>query len=816
MKIVELSGEWSITLDSTGKKACAKVPVTDFGALLAGGVIPDPFYGTNESEVQFVGEDGKSFETQFELPADMLEHKNVLLSFDMLDTLADVYLNSHFLGRSENCFVRFEKDAKELLLPGKNTVRVHFDSPVEYITRRQKQKPLPKNNNGTNGAPYIRKPACHFGWDWGINLPVSGILGKVKVLAFDDEVRDFTVFQRHEKGVVTLDIETDIKADVQGAVLCPDGRELSFAVKDGAASVVIESPQLWWTRDISGSDKQPLYTVSIGSVKKRIGLRTIKLDRGADKYGNNFRFILNGVPVFAKGANLIPPDAMAERIDEAAERRMMDDCLAANFNMVRIWGGGYYGSDYFYDLCDENGVLVWQDFMFACLMYPFCEKDFLDNVLTEVRFNVRRIMHHASLALWCGNNEIETMFSYIPETTEIVKWYRKFFYDILPTELRRYDRKTPYIETSPIGDGFRKNITADKCGDTHMWHVWHGSKNLKYYTKRFTRFMSEYGMESLPSEDCIAQFAPENEKHLFSKTMLSHQKCPSGNAKMKYYLLERYNEPDSFSDLIYLTGLIQSQCVGNAAEHFRRQKGRCNGSLWWQLNDCWGCPSWSSVDYFGKWKPLMYDARRFFSPIGLSIKEDGKKAQVWLLNDTLNSADYTVEARIMDFSGKVLRETAQNVHSPAGEPVPAALLAVSGLDTASCFMLARLIKDGECLFETTCVFRPERKLALSRAKLRVYVSGNKLTLESDTYARSVFVDIKGSNTPLSDNCFDLIPGIKKQITLPGADRIDPKSITVKCVNNVKSSHTAKERLLYRANFAIQPENIANMFYYTFS
>lgn len=816
MKRISLDGIWKITLDSTGESVEAKTPVTDFNAFFKSGKMEDPFYGTNENKVQFLGETGKSFERIFTVDSDLLKSKNVILSCDMLDTLAKIYINSKLIGKSENAYVRFEKDIKSVLKEGENEIKIHFDSPVEYIIKRQKEKPLPKNNNGTDGAPYIRKPACHFGWDWGINLPVSGILGKTQILAYDDEARDFTVFQKHENGAVTLEIETDIKTDKTGVFTAPCGEKTIFEIKNGKAEITVKHPQLWWTKELSGKDKQPLYTIKIDNTEKRIGLRTLKLDRGADKYGHNFRFILNGVPIFAKGANVIPPDAMADRIDERAERKMIDDCVAANFNMIRIWGGGYYGSDHLYDLCDENGILVWQDFMFACLMYPFYEEEYLNNVLNEIKYNVKRVMHHASLALWCGNNEIEFMFTYLPEQSEIVKWYRKFFYDILPSEIRKYDRKTPYIETSPIGDGFRKNITADKCGDTHMWHVWHGGKNLKYYTKRYTRFMSEYGMESLPSIDCIAQFADRSEMNLFSKTMLHHQKCLSGNAKMKYYLLERYNEPDRFDDLIYLTGLIQSQCVGNAAQHFRRNKGRCNGSLWWQLNDCWGAPSWSSVDYFGKWKPLMYDAKRFFSPVALSVNERHKKVEIHLLNDTLESGNYTVKARIMDFDGKTLSETVENVYSKAGEPKKAAVIATDGFDKRKCFLKAELYKDGVNIFDTTCVFAPERTLDLKRAKIKMYVTGNKMTLESNTYARSVFIDIRGESAPLSDNSFDLIPGEQRVIRLEKDCRIDPQSISVKCVNNVKSSHTDRERIAYRIKFAAQPENIANMFYYTFS
>lgn len=816
MKTISLNGNWQMTMPG-GKTYGAEVPVSDYNVLLKNGVIDDPFYGTNENDSLYIGETDKSFSRKFSLEKDFLENENIMLQCDCLDTLAEIYINGSLAGKSKNAYIGFEKDIKKFVNVGENSIEIRFSSPVEYVKRRQKEKALPRNANGINGVPYIRKPACHFGWDWGINMPLSGILGNIRLIAFHDEIRDFSLNQIHKDGVVTLKIHTDIKKDSSGELTAPNGEKRTFKIEDGYAQITIETPELWWTRELSGRDKQPLYTVKIENTAKRIGLRTIELDRSKDKYGSNFRFILNGVPIFAKGANLIPPDAMADRINKASFEKITNDAILANFNMLRVWGGGYYGSDEFYDLCDEKGILVWQDFMFACLMYPFYEEDFLANVLNEVKYNVSRISHHASLALWCGNNEIEFMFTYLPENSEIVKWYRKFFYDILPGELRKYDKKTPYIETSPIGDGFRKNITADKCGDTHMWHVWHGCKDLKYYTKRYTRFMSEYGMESLPSKDCIEQFAEKEEMNLFSETMLSHQKCLSGNAKMRYYLLERYNEPDRFDDLIYLTGLIQSQCVGNAAEHFRRCKGRCNGALWWQLNDCWGCPSWSSVDYSGKWKPLMYEGKRFFSPVALSVKEKGSNAEIYLLNDTLESAEYTVTAKIRDFQGRIFAEESEKVFSAAGNPLKAITVSLKGTDKIRNVLQAELYNaEGKKIFEKTTVFAPERKLDLKRAKIRVLVDGNQLTLESNTYARSVFVDIKGESTPLSDNSFDLIPGEPKTIRLEKECRIKPESISVKCVNNVRSSSTETERTAYRVGFSLKPENIANMFYYTFS
>lgn len=473
----------------------------NYTQLLAAGAIPDPYYGTNEKDVQWVAMESWAYERTFSLTADDLKVSKILLSCDALDTLCEVFINGKSAGRGENAFVRYEFPVKELLNEGENTVKIVFEPPVEYITRLQKEKPLPHNNNGTDGAAYIRKPACHFGWDWGPSITLSGITDNISLLCFDERLEDIDIRQKHENGRVALFIKpvVDGGTAAKGKVVCPDGTEIAF---EGESEILIENPELWWTRELSGKDKQPLYTVtaSVGDseITKKIGLRTIRLDRSEDQYGGNFCFYLNEKPVFAKGANWILPDSLMGRCTTDVIDYYLDSAVKANFNMIRIWGGAYYASDYFYEQCDELGLLLWQDFCFACLMYPFYEDDFRENVMKEVEYNVKRIKSHPSLALWGGNNEIETMFSYMPASLKIVQWYKTFFYEILKKRVNELDGDTPYIETSPIGKAFRKGVTGDEYGDTHMWAVWHGQKPLNYYRKRPTRFCSEFGLESLP------------------------------------------------------------------------------------------------------------------------------------------------------------------------------------------------------------------------------------------------------------------------------------------------------------------------------
>ena len=371
MKKISLNGKWNILLKSANRNYEADVPCSDYSAMLNCGAIPDPFYATNEKDCLFISESDKTFEKNFVLENEDLDNEKIILSCKMLDTLCNVFVNDISVGKGENAYIGYGFDIKKAVKIGENNIRIEFYSPVHYVVERQKENPLPRNANGINGVPYIRKPACHFGWDWGINLPFSGIIGNIEILIGKSGIKDFDVKQIHKNGTVRLDITVIGEGSTEGEIITPKGETIKLEFIGSKATVLIENPELWWIYELSNAEKQPLYTVKVNSLTKKIGLRTITLNREADEYGNNFQFVLNGVPVFAKGANLIPPNAMADRIKTSDTEKLIYDARLANMNMIRVWGGGYYGSDEFYDMCDEMGILVWQDFMFACLMYPF-------------------------------------------------------------------------------------------------------------------------------------------------------------------------------------------------------------------------------------------------------------------------------------------------------------------------------------------------------------------------------------------------------------------------------------------------------------
>ena len=816
MKKYNLNGKWNMTRVATGEIYEVSVPSDNYTQLLELGVIPDPYYKDNEKLVEWIGREDWSYERIFNLTENDLNNRKILLICKALDTLCDVYVNNVLVGRGENAHLRYEFDIKNAARTGENTLKIMFFSPTTYAEKKQSEKPIPKNCNGTDGAAYIRKPHCHFGWDWGPHIPLSGITDNISVICFDNRLEDIEIRQIHENGKVTVKInpKVDGEGEVTAKITCPDGTEMLIENNE----ILIEDPELWWTKELSGKEKQPLYTVvaTLGDTEiiKKIGLRTIRLDRSTDIFGSNFCFYLNDIPIFAKGANWIIADSLMGRTTNSTYDYYINSAFEANFNMLRIWGGAYYAPDYFYEQCDEKGLLLWQDFMFACLMYPFYEDDFRENVLTEIKYQVNRIKTHPCLCLWGGNNEIETMFSYMPENMKIVQWYKKFFYEILKDLVTELDPDTPYIETSPIGESFRKGVTGDDHGDTHMWTVWHGQKPLNYYRTRPTRFCSEFGLESLPSMDAVRQFAEESDYHITSEIFNSHQKCRNGNRKMLYYLLEKYYEPQKFEDLIYMTNLIQKECIQDATEHWRRNRGRCNGSLFWQYNDCWQAPSWSSVDFTGKWKALQYASRHFFEPVCVSVEETNKDYKIYAINDLREEKNVKISITLSTVDGKNLssNELTKTLTPLSSECVFGA--DIKG-NKKEIFLSVKMYENDKLISERTKIFVPDRDMKLKANTITKSVSyeNGEITVElvSPVFCRSVMVDIEDFRAPFSDNYFDLLPNEEKIIKVKADKEYE---VTVKSLADVPVKDSKFKTFAYRAKFFVEPENLANWFWYS--
>lgn len=832
-----LNGTWLFKQTDKSEWQNASVPGCNFLDLMENGNIADPFIGLNEADVKWVGEKDWEYKRNFQIAKEDLNYHDILLNCKMLDTICDVLINGKLLFKGCNCFTAYSCSVKEFVIPGENEIRIVFYSPVQYVSDKYKESPTPMNSNGQNGIVHIRKPQCHFGWDWGPVLPCSGITKDIELEFVESGRIDYLdVSQKHVDNCVTISADAQLTCydDVNCTitVTCPDGSVLSS--NESHAEFLIENPELWWTKELSGKDRQPLYTVkaelekdgrTIDETVKKIGLRTIELNREKDQWGRNFQFRLNGVPLFIKGANYIPPDSFITRFDDEKLNYFLDAFQFSNMNMVRIWGGGYYESDEFFNACDERGILVWQDFQFACQAYPFFDEQFLSNVKHEVEYNVKRLCHHPSLAVWNGNNEIEDMHMSWVHMTKYVEWTETFFYNILETEIRKYDTHTPYTQGSPIGISHNKGVSADNVGDTHLWGVWHGLKPMTYYRKRMTRFCSEFGFESLPDIKAIEQYAKPEDYALNSPVFKAHQKCDSGNDKMVYYIASRFDLPKNFKDYVYLSQVTQNECIADATEHWRRNKGRCNGSMYWQFNDCWGVCSWASIDYYGNYKALQYGARHFNAPLSVSIEDTKDDIKIFVLNDLNTNQTVEAEYQIFDFeTGAVEKhKTAVDIHALENRVVFE--LDVQEIKriyncrrTGVC---TRLYQDGRIINQKVLLLDKEKNLDLPKAKLKTKIAIEKdqlrLTIKTDNFARLVKAESSKSVLPFSDNFFDILPNEEKEITIAKDKAMSLKelaqSINVYSLCNIKSDKNILKSTWSRVKVYLSPTNIGNAVYH---
>ena len=812
MKTLSLSGSgWSFAI--RGKTALrgekpmpAVVPGCNYHDLLRLGKIDDPFYGENERKCAWVGEADFDYTRSFTLAPEELEADRVALFCEMLDTLCRVYVNDILVGEGRNTHIGYEFDVTQAVRAGENTLRVEFDSPVRYAKAMAKQFTTATDIN-FRGRTHIRKAQCHFGWDFEPHIPISGITGEI-ALRFYRTARllPMEITQRHAGGKVTVRARAQAEELQPGTrlrvtLLSPEGEPLAQAEGD-TLEAVVETPQLWWTHDLG---EQPLYTVRaeavfedeiVDAMERRIGLRTMELNREADAYGRNFQFVLNGVPIFAKGSNWVPPDVFPERATTAVKRGQLEQCVRANMNMLRVWGGAYYETDEFYDLCDRMGLLVWQDLAFACAPYPFDRPDFLQNVKEEIAYNVTRLRHHASLALWSGNNELEAMAVMWLPYRRLHRGTEKFFWGVLPGWMKNLDGQTPFTSTSPTGGAFMKGVESDREGDTHLWHVWHGMQPISYYRGRMTRFCSEFGMEALPSMEMVRAYAPPQEQYINSPSLRAHQKCMKGHDKILYYLMANYRLPEGFADTVYLSQLTQAECVRYATEHWRRNRGRCNGSLFWQLNDSWPASDWSSIDYLGRAKALQFHARHFNAPVAASIDDTRDETAIFVLNDTTQARSLTLVEQHVDFDGKVFFSNESSVEVP---PLSAELASITakGKRGSRDYVLRVKLKDGDTvLSQRTHLYGKEKDLDLPRcaftSQVEVKDGTAYVTVQSDKFARHVLVESELTSGDFSDNFVDMFPGEPVTLTADakvadaGAIQASLRFTTVGNIENVYS------------------------------
>ncbi|MGO9777999.1 MAG: beta-mannosidase [Terracidiphilus sp.] len=828
--VVVLDHGWNfrqVTAGAEGESGWlpATVPGDVHLDLLANKKIPDPFFRDNEAKLQWIENESWEYRLSFEVTPALLARSHVDLVFDGLDGAAQVELNGVQVLSTDNSFRVWRVPAKAHLHAGKNLLRVVFPSPIKAAADAAASDYF-RVHSQTAEKTYIRKPAYEYGWDWGPRFVTSGIWKPVRIEAWDKvRIADFVIRQRDvSREVAHLDAEVEIEAASAGPAKVsvqysdqgkPITETATVSVHAGPnvidLPIEIRQPKLWFP---AGYGEQPLYefTAQAGTSAQpgasgqpiadqrtvKAGLRSIVLHRELDKWGRSFELVVNGIPVFAKGADVIPFDSFPNRVTTADYRRILQSARDANMNMIRHWGGGYYESDEFYAICDELGIMVWQDFMFGNDWQPGTYA-FKLNVEAEAEDQVRRLRNHPSIVIWCGNNETESAFSWagrpeLPPDVRLLMWqdYLTVFSGILPRVVARLDAETPYWPSSPSAD-YEALSDHYQSGDAHIWDVWHGRVPFSTYETHHARFVTEFGFQSFPEMRTVDAFTePEDRANILTPVMLAHQKNNEGNSIIHDYLLRDYSEPKDFASFLYVSQVLQAEGIKIGAEHFRRLRPETMGSIFWQLNDCWPVASWSSIDYYGRWKALQYYARRFYAPVLVSPHVEDGALKVYIVSDKVKAEPATLRVRLMNFDGKVLLEDTSAVEvAPLTSKVyldwTLRKLADAGAaDTSRVFVVAELTAGGEEISRNIIYLAPVKGVQLKPAQLKVESTGAngryKIRVSSAVLARSVYLSFGNLDAQLSDNYFDLLPGETVEITATSTASLDALKAQLKVIS----------------------------------
>jgi len=812
MLTYSLNGKWKMRATNEQMWMDASVPGSVMNDLLNGGEIADPFYRDNEDEAYEVAIHDYEFKKDFFITDEMLAQDEVILRCEGLDTLSVVYLNDTKIATTNNMHRTYNFDVKSILKKGENNIKITLYSPLKYIENKQKAEPLIGVDEAVAGYPYIRKAHSMFGWDWGPIIPDLGIWRNITLLGWNKaRIDDVYIKQEHQKNSVIVTIQSkfdkwideDIQLEVK--VKSPDGltdvKSIERAQKDERIVFTIENPQLWWP---NGYGSQPLYQVDV-EIKEsefildkktyKIGLRTIEIKNEPDQWGKSFEFWVNGISLFAMGANYIPEDSVVARTSKSRTKRLIQDCIEANFNMIRIWGGGYYPDDYFYELCDQYGLIVWQDFMFACSVYDLSD-GFERSVTQEVIDNIKRIRHHASLGLWCGNNEVESAWEDWgwPRHSKYRTDYIKLFEIILPELINEHDPETFYWPSSPSSEGSFLDPSNPNKGDVHYWDVWHGLKPFTEYRKFLFRFCSEFGFQSFPSTKTIKTFTIPEDRNVFSYVMEKHQKNDGANGKILTYLADTFLYPKDFPSLIYTSQILQAEAIKYGVEHWRRHRGQCMGALYWQLNDCWPVASWSSIDYDGRWKALHYFTKRFYAPILLSIREEKDSAEIYVTNDSLEDVNGTVIWKLRTNTSKIIKEgKIENKVSALKAKEMKKLSFEDHLERRKTYLECHLYITGEYHSSATVLFVQPKHFQFLNPNIKLNVTEKEeafmINVSAENFAKYVEMDLMEEDCTFSDNYFDISAG-------------DVKTIMVKkdTLSKQMNGKTFKEQLVIRSLF----------------
>lgn len=803
---------WKMVQCVDGTEYSAKVPGTVLSVLLDNSVAEDPFYRTNEYRIRELFREDYEFCREFEVPADILKEENIELVCNGLDTLAEIFVNEKRLAQTDNMHRTWRISLSGVLHKGMNTIRIHFYSPLTFIEEyryRENREVQYVPCGCMKGNHLLRKAHSMFGWDWGPQLIDAGIFRDIYLESWSGvRIEDVRIRQHHNvDGSVRIDVQAVLSQAGQKTMTVNlfDEKERKIITagmktrgKEAAAELTVPKPKLWWP---AGYGDQPLYRAEVSChesdgrltdrMEKRVGLRTLTVSRENDEWGREFAFMINGVKIFAMGGNYIPEDCIYTRITEERQEYLVRSMVRANYNCVRVWGGGYYPSDPFYDLCDRYGLIVWQDLMFACNVYEVTDR-FAENCREEIRDNLKRLRHHACLGLICGNNEIESAWhhwgDFQKESAYLRADYIRLFEEILPRTVRETAPDIFYWPSSPSSGGCFDDPDNENNGDTHYWEVWHGQQPFADFGNHYFRFCSEFGFQSFPGMKTIESFTKEADRNIFSRVMESHQKNDSANGKMLYYLSENFRCPSTLDQTVYISQILQGMAVRCGVEHWRRNRGRCMGALYWQVNDNWPAPSWSGIDYFGRWKALHYMAKEFYARKAASLERKDGKIRLWAENETAVRTHYQMQIFLKKMDFTIITQIVASGSVDAFKSVCGA-----ELDLEECYAYQNLKWDsqtgedpdeelfieGVVKYEDGTVCRavdtllPYKYLRLPEPDINISVVQTEreyeINLTANTFAAFVELDVCDADAVFSENYFYITDAENRVIRLKSED-----------------------------------------------